>query len=610
MRGSRLPILGLILAIVAAGAAVFVTIDPMGPAASSAAPSSSATRVPAPTPEPEPAVIEIDAAAGGPLFQADSPHQPTGDVAQSKLWLRDGVWWGLLLAEGTDEFRIHRFDWAGGRWIDTGTRVAAQASVQPDVLADGNALWVATGGAQPTPRRSIALTRFAFNPDAARYVPDPDFPVTIATERGSSLTLARDDSGRLWAAWIGEEGLMVNHTTGNQWSWGQPFTPLAPNAGADTAAVAIVSYGETVALIWSNQDVDSLFMAVPGLDDSEAWTESSLVIDGLHPEADHFSAAVLEADAGPRLFIAVDTAIDEDPNSGPGDAQVVLVTIEPDRSSRQALVAQVSDHLSRPIVLLDDENGVVYVVANSPQAGGTVSYKASSVDNVAFAAGEGAPLIQIDGLATLTGATSTKQTLRSATGFLVLASDTAAGSYAWAAGRLPGAGSPDLTEVQDPSASDDPLLFATFDPFRPGTPLDPMWETRSTGDASFAIADTADGRRVAAGTGAADGSRVRMCREIQAIADGVVRIEADVMISRVGLSDATVTAARHGDAQTAVVRFDDRGVFSFFDGATQVRSEVRYGTGVWYTSVVELDLGAQTYTGESCAHRTARRSSR
>ncbi len=469
--------------------------------------------MPAPTPEPEPEVVEIDAAGGGPLFQADTARQPTGDVAQSKLWFRDGAWWGLLLAEGTDEFRIHRFDWAGGRWIDTGTRVATQASVQPDVLADGDVLWVATGGGQPTPRRTIALTRYAFDPDAARYVPDPDFPVTIATERGSSLTLARDDSGRLWAAWIGEGGLMVNHTTGNQWSWGQPFTPRAPHAATDTAAAAIVSYGETVALLWSNQNVDSLFMAVPGPDDSEAWTESSLVIDGLRPAADHFSAAVLEADGGPRLFVAVDTAIDEAPDSRPSDPQVVLVTIEPDGSSRQALVAQVSDHLSRPIVLLDGENGVLYVVANSPERGGTISYKASSIDDVAFAAGEGAPLIQIDGLATLTGATSTKQTLSSSTGFLVLASDTGAGSYAWVTGRLPGGGSPDLTAVQDPAASDDPLLLATFDPFPPGAPLDPMWETRSTGDASFAIADTGDGRRVAAGTGAADGSRVRMCRE-------------------------------------------------------------------------------------------------
>jgi hypothetical protein len=67
------------------------------------------------------------------------------------------------------------------------------------------------------------------------------------------------------------------------------------------------------------------------------------------------------------------------------------------------------------------------------------------------------------------------------------------------------------------------------------------------------------------------------------------------MVSRVGLSDVTVTSVRHGSDQTAVVRMDDRGVFSFFDGPTEVRSEVRYATGVWYTSVVDLDLDSRLY---------------
>lgn len=594
MRGTRLPALALIVALVALSVAVVVVIDPIGSAEESSAPSASGSFSPAATPEPDLALLEVQDAQAGPPFAFEGGSAPTGDVAQSKLWFHDGAWWGLLLASNADQFHIHRFDWSGGIWIDTGVAVASRATVQPDVIAEGDQLWIATGGGQPTPRRTAALFRYTYVPDEVRYELDPDFPVAITDEQARGLTMARDASGRLWAAWTSGDGLKVSHTLDNDWVWTDAFVPDLPGADLVPDAVAIVGYGDTVALLWTSEDVDELTVGVPDAADSTAWEHVSIGIAGLAPSDDHLAATVAETRAGLRLYAVVETSLDEVQGSSAGDPQVLLVTIEPDLSSRLALVGRISDDQSRPIVVADEENEVIYVVATSPGSGGTIVVKASSMDEISFPSGEGAPLIEIEGLAALSDATSTKQALSSATGMVVLASDPVAQRYAWVAATLPGGNSPSTDPAPDATPVDAPLLLSTFDPFPVGNPLDPMWEVRANGDATFEIADI-DARRVAAVTATADGSGARMCREVAPQASGSVRIEADVMLTRVGLSDATVTSARHEQAQTAVVRLDDSGVFSFFDGAAQVRSEVPWRLGMWYTSVVLIDLDAGTY---------------
>jgi hypothetical protein len=594
VREIRLPALALVLGLLALGVAVVFVIDSGGEPAPTDPPQSAGGSGAA-TPEPAAGIVAVEASAAGPDFTVDGGRAPTDVTSQSKLWFHDGAWWGVLLAQGTDELRIHRFDWSGQRWVDTNVRVATRSSMAPDVLVEGDLLWITTGGGQPTPRRTAALFRYTYDAESGRYALDHDFPVTIADERARSMTLARDDAGRLWAAWASDERLFVSHTNGNDWSWEPGDRPPVAGAGVVPDALALVAYGDSVALVWTNEAIDTLFVAAPSLDDPASWQQFTVDVEGLAPGDDHLSVAVAETPAGPRLLVAVQTSLDELPDSSQNDPQLLLVAIEPDGSTRQYLVGRISDGLARPVLLIDGENEVMYVLATSPTSGGRIVFKASPIDDIGFPQGEGFPLIDVEGVASITSATSTKQTLGSRSGLVVLASDGDAGRYAWVAGRLPGDGAPDMEAVPEPVPDDAALVNDTFDPFEPGRLVDPMWATRSTGGAAFAIADTEDGRRVAAASAAADGSNVRICREFAPVADGMVRIEADVMVSRVGLSDVTVTSVRHGDDQTAVVRMDDRGVFSFFDGATEVRSEVRYATGVWYTSVVDLDLDSRLY---------------
>ena len=86
-------------------------------------------------------------------------------------------------------------------------------------------------------------------------------------------------------------------------------------------------------------------------------------------------------------------------------------------------VAPGSNNWVRPVVLLDEQNGKVYVFASSPGSGGVIYYKSSSVSNISFPTSIGTAFIQSSTDTDISNATSTKQTVNGTTGLLVLASD-------------------------------------------------------------------------------------------------------------------------------------------------------------------------------------------
>jgi hypothetical protein len=87
------------------------------------------------------------------------------------------------------------------------------------------------------------------------------------------------------------------------------------------------------------------------------------------------------------------------------------------------IFGRVTDHHTRPILLLDEQNGRVYVFATNPESGGAIYYKSAPVSSLQFEPGLGTPFIRNPTDVTINNATSTKQNLDSRTGLVVLASD-------------------------------------------------------------------------------------------------------------------------------------------------------------------------------------------
>jgi hypothetical protein len=82
-----------------------------------------------------------------------------------------------------------------------------------------------------------------------------------------------------------------------------------------------------------------------------------------------------------------------------------------------------SNNHTRPLVLLDSDNRMVYMFATSPTACGIIYMKSSSMDNLSFPPGVGQPFVSSNTYTCLNNVTSTKQTLNATTDLVVLASN-------------------------------------------------------------------------------------------------------------------------------------------------------------------------------------------
>ena len=69
---------------------------------------------------------------------------PTEDKPQSKVWFADGSWWGGLFVDGTDDYRIHRYNAGNNTWTATSTVLDPRNSSHGDYLWDGSSLYVAS----------------------------------------------------------------------------------------------------------------------------------------------------------------------------------------------------------------------------------------------------------------------------------------------------------------------------------------------------------------------------------------------------------------------------------------------------------------------------------
>jgi PKD repeat protein len=349
--------------------------------------------------------------------------EPSGSKPQSKLWFHDGSWWGVLFQKATLKFQIFRLDGSSG-WVDTGVVVDSRVNSRSDALWDGTRLYVATHRYSLTSEAGFParLLRYSYDPGARRFVPDTGFPVQINNYKTETLVIDKDTTGTLWATWTQGGRVYVNRTVGDDRTWGIP-APL-PVTGATVSAddiSTVVAFDGKVGVMWGNQlEGAYYFTAHVDGDPAEVWqaTEAALVGPGMAD--DHVDLAT---DGSGRVWAVVKTGL-----HGAADPLIVLLARRPDGTWDRHTVASNRYSHTRPIVLVDDEQRTVHVLATGPQspatngqAGGDIYEKTTSMDAPAFTDGYGTPVIHIEGQPSLDNVTSTKQRLTAASGLVALA---------------------------------------------------------------------------------------------------------------------------------------------------------------------------------------------
>jgi Big-like domain-containing protein len=397
------------------------------------------------------------AAAGdvGYLDGSYSGSAVTGREPQSKLWFNDGTWWASMYSSTSRAVDIHRLNWTSQSWSDTGVRIDERTTSSADTLWDGSKLYIVTAISDQTlsctPTTSgdntVRMLRFSYDAGTKTYSLDAGFPVTIATVRVQSVSIARDSTGRIWATWAyptssSTSSVFVTHSTTDTGTYGTPYViPLAGSSNMKCADYsAIVAYNGRIGVMWSNQNDSTMHFGVHVDGDPDgSWTANNAASDPGWAD-NHVSVKSLVADPAGQVYAAMKTSLNNDqcpPSSGnAGKPLIVLAFMDATGSWQRRTMSTAADCETRPLVQIDAEHRAVYLFATYPPigasygSGGSIYYKSASLDNPNFdTAGPGTPFIQLSSAPKINNVSGSKQPLGSASGLVVLAADDSVHRY-------------------------------------------------------------------------------------------------------------------------------------------------------------------------------------
>jgi PKD repeat protein len=348
----------------------------------------------------------------------------TASKPESKVWWNDGLWWASMWDTASADYHIFKLNQGTQTWADTGVALDDRSGTHADTLWDGvtGKLYVASHVfTESAGTGSVSrLYRFSYNPATDTYTRDSGFPVTINNFKLETLVIAKDSTGKLWATWQQGTQIWVNRTlctpACNDASWGTAFAISSTAVKGDDISSVIAFGGNKIGVMWSDQNAAKDVFGIHADDQPDnVWSfENALQGPGLAD--DHIN---LKTDATGRVFAAVKTS-----KSAAADPLTMLLVRGPAGGWSSAVFGRVQDHHTRPIVELDETNGVVHMLATSPESSGTIFEKTAPVNAISFPTGLGTPVIK-DADAKVNNVTSTKQNVGPSTGLVVLASGSA-----------------------------------------------------------------------------------------------------------------------------------------------------------------------------------------
>jgi hypothetical protein len=356
---------------------------------------------------------------------------PTGEKPQSKLWFNDGRWWGSLFDRSTGSYYIYYLNRATQAWVRTSTRLDSRPASKADVLWDGSHLYVASGGAGSM---NAVLFRFSYTATTKTYRLDSGFPVTIRNGGAETLVLNKDATGQLWITYTqgSPKKVYVNRSLGSDAKWNPAAAFVIPAAGTKPSVSAddistLIPFSNRILVLWSNQTDSSFYYAIHSDNAADqTWTGG---LAWRHPSIadDHLNIKALDTAAG-NVFAAVKTSIEGASTSAP---RILLLRRKLDGSWTVHTVSSGADNQTRPILLIDKttpSNPRLYVFS-SDESGGSIYYKRTGLNPIAFAPGKGTRFISSNTYTAINDATSTKQNVDSTTGLVVLAQDASKSWY-------------------------------------------------------------------------------------------------------------------------------------------------------------------------------------
>ena len=377
---------------------------------------------------------------------------PTADKPQSKLWYHDGRWWANMFDPGTTDWYVFYLDRSSQTWKKTATKVDDRPNTSSDALWDGTNLYIGThvvrsSGSVSSTTAPMRLYKYSW--DGSKFV-STGSPTLISNNSSESLTIDKDSVGTVWATWTkvtttgtpGAGQVFLNSLTANASAWGTPFVvpttgSTNPNVAQDDISALVAFGGNRVGVLWSNQKDGTVYWSVHADGAPPTTWAGGIAVRGNKLADDHLNIKSIQADQAGRVFAAVKTSLDQ-AGAGPDAAQINLLVFKPGTGAwTSTTFGRIRDCHTRPQVMLDETNQKVYVFATGRTAGGTctstgagsIYMKSTSMDSPSFSTGDGTPVLRKAAADSLNNVTTTKQSVTSASGLVILASHEASKRY-------------------------------------------------------------------------------------------------------------------------------------------------------------------------------------
>lgn len=294
----------------------------------------------------------------------------TGEKPQSKVWSHAGHWWAVLPnAAGTHLWRLDGTHWTPALHLSDATDFHADARNVNGVTHVF--LYRAT-------QSELVSLEYDSAANTYRLWSMRPAPVPIHLDPGvETATIDVDASGGMWLASDGVTDINVRWSDPPYAEWSAPLT-LASGVDEDDICVVTAFPNGDTGVLWSNQNTKRFgFRVHPAGEAPAAWSPdeapasaSALPVGDGMPD-DHLNCAIA---AEGTLYVAVKTSYDTE-----GYTKIGLLLRRP--SGEWDDLHHVDDAGTRPIALLNEERGLLFVVYNLSDA---IVYRQSSLDAIAF----------------------------------------------------------------------------------------------------------------------------------------------------------------------------------------------------------------------------------
>jgi hypothetical protein len=449
----------------------------------------------------------------------------------------------------------------GGLW----NRDDNRANSSSDTLWDNGKLYIAshvkaTSNTTFQTGQPARLYRYSYDTTSRTYQLDAGFPDDINNVSSETLTLDRDSAGRLWTTWTQQQQVMVNATTTND-QWGTPTVlPVANATGIDPDDIStIVAFAGKIGVLWSSQSNSTVYFSVRGSTDPiGSWSPSvAVTVPGTGQADDHLNIKQLQADPSGRVFAVIKTSLD---HAGSAAAQIVVLGRSSTGAWSRATFGTVADCHTRPILMLDTTNNLVRVYATAPDSGcpftgtaGTIFEKTSPMSSLSFVPGRGTPVIRDAASSNLNNATSSKQSVDSTSGVVILASNDVTKRYWFSDESLGGSVTTPVAAFSATPTSGTAPLAVQFTDSSTGAPTSWAWDF---GDGSTATTASPAHTYTTAGSYTVSLTATNAAGSNTVIKTGLITVSAPVS----GIVTGSSTTAFSGVAVSAVTLAKPAGV--------------------------------------------------